>query len=606
MNRPTSRLGLQPRSNIISHDVLGPLSFESSCPPNGAAEYVSDPYVRQLAEFFQCKDKATLAREDRDEQWYQDWIDYQAQHGIYAGLLSPKAYSTRGGQLNLLRFTRFLEVFSYFAPAHAYSLHVSFLGLFPILMSGNETLKREAIGRLEAGGLFAFGVSERDHGSDLLANEFAVTPTNPGGYLAQGSKCFIGNANAACMISILAKKLAPASTGSTKRAPFVLFALRPTDAPAFQNLTKVRTLGIRAAFVGEFEVNGHNFPEEDIISEGRDAWDAVFGTVNLGKFFLGFGAIGICEHAFAEGMEYMHRRQLYGKPVTEMPQIRARSAIAFARLTAMKLFAYRALDYLQAASADDRRYLLFNAVQKARVSTEGVRVVELLSECIGARGFETNTFLESALREAPMIPVLEGSTHINFGLTAQFIGSYFKAGCPTVPYPESVAQSSASADENTYWARADDRNAKTVAFSSCLKSYEPLQREPNVRIFAEQVGAFQRLVTSEEWLGEDSPIDAGKNYALGRCFSIVAYGQLIAENSVIAEIPLPLVSLIFHNLVSDLSVEALSLATLYPSGGEFRQLLARLIAIPEMSTEAYLTVADLIRGKYVSPPAAAP
>ena len=37
---------------------------------------------------------------------------------------------------------------------------------------------------------------------------------------------------------------------------------------------------------------------------------------------------------------------------------------AYARLTAMKLYAYRAMDYLQAASADDRRYLLFNAVQK--------------------------------------------------------------------------------------------------------------------------------------------------------------------------------------------------------------------------------------------------
>ena len=51
----------------------------------------------------------------------------------------------------------------------------------------------------------------------------------------------------------------------------------------------------------------------------------------------------------------------------------------------MKLFAYRALDYVHASSAADRRYLLFTAVQKARVSTEGVKVAAMLSECAGPR-----------------------------------------------------------------------------------------------------------------------------------------------------------------------------------------------------------------------------
>src|SRR5204863_9407885 len=94
-------------------------------------------------------------------------------------------------------------------------------------------------------------------------------------------------------------------------------------------------------------------------------------------------------------------------------------------LLALRLYAWRALAYLQAAAEHDRRYLLFNAVQKARVSTEGVKVMELLSECIGARGFEAETYFESALREAQMIPGLESSTHINFATTAQFIGPYF-------------------------------------------------------------------------------------------------------------------------------------------------------------------------------------
>jgi acyl-CoA dehydrogenase len=122
------------------------------------------------------------------------------------------------------------------------------------------------------------------------------------------------------------------------------------------------------------------------VADGRQAWDAVFGTVTLGKFFLGFGSIGICEHAFQEAAEHLGQRMLYGKSALEMPHIRATMSHAYARLTAMKLYAYRALDYVHAASAEDRRYLLFAAVQKARVSTEGVKVMALLSECMGARG----------------------------------------------------------------------------------------------------------------------------------------------------------------------------------------------------------------------------
>lgn len=556
-----------------------PLSFENPLPDNGAAAYLADPYVRLLADFFQAKGLTALALEDCEEKWCQDWIDYQARHGLYAGLLSPRAYSGRGGQLNLFRLTRFLEVFAYFSPAHAYSLHVSFLGLFPIMMSANERLKREAIATLEEGGLFALGVSEREHGSDLLGNEFTVRGTAAAGYRADGSKYYIGNVNAACMISILGKLLPDDAASASKRAPFAFIALRPGQAPAFQNVRKIRTLGIRSAFVGEFEVKGHALSAEDVISQGRDAWDAVFGTVNLGKFFLGFGAIGIGAHALAEAVSYLQRKTLYGKPVAAMPHIRATLTGTFARLTAMKFFACRALDYLQAASADDRRYLLFNAVQKARVSSEGARVIHLLSECVGARGFEANTYLESALREAPMIPVLEGSTHINFGLTAQFIDSYFAAVDDEPSFPGSVALQQADADENPFWFAANDRNPKTVKFTPCRKSYRPLRDVPNVRLFAKQVEAF-RLFAAMGLPALPPDADRGLTYALGRCFSAIAYGQLIAETCSIAEAPLSLVSVIFHGLIEDLSADALQLAAQLTHGSAERKALNRVVRLP--------------------------
>src|SRR5205814_390110 len=130
----------------------------------------------------------------------------QAKHRVYASVLSPKQYSSTGSEFDLLRYSRFLEVFGYFSPAHGYSAQVTFLGLFSILMGDNAALKREAVAALESGGLLAFGVSEKAHGSDLLAGEFTVKEVEGGRWVANGSKYYIGNSNAASIISILARR----------------------------------------------------------------------------------------------------------------------------------------------------------------------------------------------------------------------------------------------------------------------------------------------------------------------------------------------------------------------------------------------------------------
>ena len=80
--------------------------------------YLDDSATSSMAQFFLRKGLAALKEEDRREEWYGDWIAYQAEHHIYANVLSPKKYSTLNNEFNLLRYVRFLEVFAYFSPAH--------------------------------------------------------------------------------------------------------------------------------------------------------------------------------------------------------------------------------------------------------------------------------------------------------------------------------------------------------------------------------------------------------------------------------------------------------------------------------------------------------
>src|SRR5687768_15653665 len=118
--------------------AIYPQTFTAANRSASAEIYLRDPLIKKVADFFDAKGLAALKAEDQREQWYQDWIDYQAKHRIYATILSPSHLSSIGGSFNLLRYTRLLEVFASFSPAHGYSLQVTFLGLFVILMGDNE------------------------------------------------------------------------------------------------------------------------------------------------------------------------------------------------------------------------------------------------------------------------------------------------------------------------------------------------------------------------------------------------------------------------------------------------------------------------------------
>ena len=90
----------------------------------------------------------------------------------------------------------------------------------------------------------------------------------------------------------------------------------------------------------------------------------------------------------------------------------------------MKLFAGRAIDYMRTASAEDRRYLLYNPMVKMKVTTQGEEVINLLWDVIAARGFEKETYFEQAARMIRALPKLEGTVHVNMALIVKFMANY--------------------------------------------------------------------------------------------------------------------------------------------------------------------------------------
>ena len=516
--------------------------------PHSPDHYFPDERSRQIMlqtiAFFERKGKRSIKEDDRSRAWYSDFLEYQKQKRLFATLLTPSQYGFDADcRWDTWRNCAFNEILGFYGLAYWYTWQVSILGLGPVWMSPNEDLKCRAAELLLDGQVFAFGLSERAHGADIYATEMSLTPQPGGSYLANGEKYYIGNANIAPMVSTFGKI---AGTGE-----YVFFSAdyRRPNYRLLQNVTASQN------YVAQYALQDYPVSEADILSRGQAAWDTALNTVNVGKFNLGWASIGICTHAFYEALNHAANRRLYNMFVTDFPHVRQMFTDAYARLTAMKLFALRAADYQRSASATDRRYLLFNPLVKMKVTTQGEEVINLLWDVIAAKGFEKDTYFEMAARDIRALPKLEGTVHVNIALIVKFMANYFFNPADYAPVPRRDDPQ----DDTFLWNQGPARGLGQIRFHDFNLAFAGRDL-PNVQLFAGQISVLREfLATATPDAAQQKDVDF--LLALGELFTLVVYAQLILENARIyrAQVNDDLLDHIFDCLVRDFSKHALQL-----------------------------------------------
>ncbi len=153
----------------------------------------SGEIMAATVDFFESRGKARLKHDDHERIWYSDFLDFVGRERIFASLLTPASYGADDCRWDTYRISEFAEIMGFYGLSYWYPFQVTALGLGPIWMSANEDAKRKAAAGLEAGEVFAFGLSEQTHGADVYQTDMILTPSD-GGWTANGEKYYIGNA----------------------------------------------------------------------------------------------------------------------------------------------------------------------------------------------------------------------------------------------------------------------------------------------------------------------------------------------------------------------------------------------------------------------------
>ncbi|MCU0845855.1 MAG: acyl-CoA/acyl-ACP dehydrogenase, partial [Spirochaetes bacterium] len=199
-----------------------------------------DPKTREILlktiDFFEKKGLKKIKEDDQSSVWYDDFLEFVKKEKVFATLLTPSGYGESDSRWDMWRIAKMNEILGFYGLCYWYTWQVSILGLGPIWMGANEEMKHRAAKLLKDGGIFAFGLSEKEHGADIYGTDMMLYPKGDGTYVARGDKYYIGNGNEAALVSVFAKM---ADTGE-----YVFFAV-DSKHPSYECVKKISTSGVR-------------------------------------------------------------------------------------------------------------------------------------------------------------------------------------------------------------------------------------------------------------------------------------------------------------------------------------------------------------------------
>ncbi|WP_328916602.1 MULTISPECIES: acyl-CoA dehydrogenase family protein [unclassified Streptomyces] len=262
-------------------------------------------------------------------------------------------------------------------------------------------------------------LTERAHGSDLLAGDVVAEPDAAAGYLVSGEKWLINNATRGSLLSVLSRT-DPA--GGPRGYSVLLVDKRTLPADTYRHLDKVRTHGIRGADISGIAFDRAPVPTDAVVGEVGGGLETVLKALQLTRTMCVALSLGAADHALALGYDFAAERGLYGRSLIDLPQARRTLAESTADVLADEALALVVARAVQTVPAE---LSVIAAVTKYLVPTRTEAVVTAMTRLLGARAFLKVVYaggrFQKVDRDHRIVGLFDGNTLVNLNsLISQF------------------------------------------------------------------------------------------------------------------------------------------------------------------------------------------
>lgn len=295
-------------------------------------------------------------------------------------------------------------------PTTATAFIITSLAFMPAWIAGSEEQKRSLADAIRRGTRLAWGLSERRHGSDLLANEMTAEKTD-GGYLLTGEKWLIGNGRVADALSVYARTGARGGPGG-----YSVFVLDKRRAPAgsVDELPRERMHGLRGLDMSGFRLERVFVPDSAVVGAEGQGLEIALKTSQTARTLISGIALSAVDTALRVTLDFTEGRVIFGRAVSDIPYSRRQLAECFADLMVADAVSLGAVRALQVAPEQTS---VWSSVVKYFVPTLLERTMSTLNVVLGARFYLRDhphyAIHQKMLRDLPVANFADGNTVVN-------------------------------------------------------------------------------------------------------------------------------------------------------------------------------------------------
>lgn len=296
------------------------------------------------------------------------------------------------------------------------------LGAEPIVIGGNEEQKQRILGELvNEFKLIAFATSEPTMGSDVAGMKCKAVKDGDD-FILNGTKFWITNGGVADYVTVFA------TVDPEKKHKGIAAFIVPTDTEGVKLGKHIPKLGQRSSNTSSVVLKDVRVKKENVLAKPGRGFVLAMQTFAHTRPAIGAFAVGCARSAMEYSIDYMKKREVFGRPIERYQAIQFKIADMYKNIEAARLLTYKAA--WEADQGMDNN--LSSACAKAFASDVAMEVTTEAIQIFGGYGYLRTYPVEKLFRDAKLYQIYEGTSEVQRIVISRFVLSRYIHGMPSL------------------------------------------------------------------------------------------------------------------------------------------------------------------------------
>jgi alkylation response protein AidB-like acyl-CoA dehydrogenase len=346
---------------------------------------------------------------DDSNEFPRDLVAAIAARGLL-GVTIPKAQG--GAGLDYVSYALALEALAHASAVVSVIASVNnSLVAEPIEKFGSESQKDTWLRRLASGRMLgAFALSEEQAGSDA-ANQQTVARLDGHGYVLNGRKVWVANAEAADLAIVFA------ATQPGSRGRGVGAFLVPLDAPGLTRVRSGDSLGVRGLGCVDLELREVHVGTDAMLGGPADGFLVAMWALDGGRVAIAAQALGVGQAALDAALAYAKEHEAFGQPIANFQAIQWMLADSATELDAARMLMLKAAD----ARTRTDRPTLEAAMAKLAASEAAHHAADRAMQVFASHGYRRGSLVERLFRDVRATEIYQGTSEVQRMVIAEHV-----------------------------------------------------------------------------------------------------------------------------------------------------------------------------------------